>query len=476
MEPLTDTSQVRETGASEPPLSLTTLIAYGAPSLAVGAAGFLLGIYLLKFSTDILLLAPAVMGTIVGLSRLWVAFTDPAAGYWSDRTRTRLGRRRSWILAAALPIALGVFMVWNPPRDLEGTALIVWMAVGMFGLSTALTMFTVPHLSLGAELSKQYHERTKIAGVRQLMALCGSVLGVACFKLMLLSEHGADSAFGQNLIDWFSIPDDPRQMATVLSLGMGALAMAAIVGMVAMTRERSEYQGRPASSPRAALTDVVRNPHARLLLIVFAIHSYGQAAQPILTPYHMQYVIGVPTFAAELILLYMVPSLLSIPFWIRLSRRFGKKHLWLGAMCIHSLSYFFLFFAQEGDVWIIVVSAIVNGIAGGCGSTVSTSIKADVIDWDEYHTGERKEGSYFAVWSFVQKAAFGLMAIVAMSLLQLQGFVPNAEQSEQTRFGLRFIFGVVPGFFYLIGALVFLRFRFNEAEHAEIRAELDARG
>ncbi len=106
---------------------------------------------------------------------------------------------------------------------------------------------------------------------------------------------------------------------------------------------------------------------------------------------------------------------------------------------------------------------------------MATSIKADVIDWDEYRTGERKEGSYFAVWSFVQKAAFGVMAIMAMSLLQLMGFEPNVEQSDGLKFGLRALFGLVPCILYVIGALVFQRFSFNEAEHAAVRAQLDAR-
>jgi GPH family glycoside/pentoside/hexuronide:cation symporter len=103
------------------------------------------------------------------------------------------------------------------------------------------------------------------------------------------------------------------------------------------------------------------------------------------------------------------------------------------------------------------------------------SIQADIIDYDELRTGERKEGAYFAVWNFVRKSAYGVAAMGVGGLLGLVGFEPNAVQSEEARMGMRMLFSFVPGACFLVATLAFSRFRLDEAEHAEIRRQLDAR-
>jgi Na+/melibiose symporter-like transporter len=97
------------------------------------------------------------MGTIFGVSRVWDAISDPLVGYYSDKTQSSLGRRRSWLLLSMLPIAAMFVMVFSPPASLTGAGLVVWMAVGVIGFYSAMTLFMVPHLSMGPELSSDYH-------------------------------------------------------------------------------------------------------------------------------------------------------------------------------------------------------------------------------------------------------------------------------------------------------------------------------
>jgi GPH family glycoside/pentoside/hexuronide:cation symporter len=114
-------------------------------------------------------------------------------------------------------------------------------------------------------------------------------------------------------------------------------------------------------------------------------------------------------------------------------------------------------------------------VGGGCGAVVGPSIQADLIDWDELRTGERKEGAYFALWSFVRKGAFGITAGAAGLALGWTGFVPNAEQPPETLLALRALFGLFPGACFLLGTVLFLRFRFTQDEHAAVQAALAAR-
>ncbi len=144
-------------------------------------------------------------------------------------------------------------------------------------------------------------------------------------------------------------------------------------------------------------------------------------------------------------------------------------------MAAMSLGFGGLFFLGEGDGWLMAALGAVAGTGGSCGSVVGPSIKADVIDFDEYQTGERKEGAYFAVWNFVRKSAVGVTAMLTGFVLQFSGFVPNVDQNEQTQLAIRALFGLFPGSCYLIGTFLFARFSLNEEEHTRIRAELDNR-
>jgi GPH family glycoside/pentoside/hexuronide:cation symporter len=117
----------------------------------------------------------------------------------------------------------------------------------------------------------------------------------------------------------------------------------------------------------------------------------------------------------------------------------------------------------------------VIGVAAGVGAVCAPAIKADIIDFDEYQTGERKEGAYLAVWNFVRKCSGAVTPVLAMGSLQLSGYQPNVEQSELTQWVIRAFFGLFPGICFVAGICIFLRFRFNQREHAAIRSALDAR-
>ena len=210
-------------------------------------------------------------------------------------------------------------------------------------------------------------------------------------------------------------------------------------------------------------------------MFVFGIENFGTAILAVLIAYVMQYVYGLAQYTTAFMLLYFVPAVLFVPVWIRLSRRFGKRNLWVFSMSMMTLAFAGLAFVRAGDVWLVCALGVIAGVGGGCGQVVGPSIQADVIDYDERATGERKEGIYFAAWAFVRKSAFGIATMLVGLLLGAIGFEPNVEQSDATKLGLRTLFGIVPGVCYAVGTLCFLRFRLDEAAHLAIRRELDAR-
>lgn len=442
------------------------VLAYGAPAVGAGYMYLLLGLYVMKFSTDVLLIAPAAMGLIFGFSRIWDAISDPLVGYLSDRTKTRLGRRRSWLIGSIVPISLAFVMVFSPPDALEGGALVAWMAVAIVGFYSAMTMFFVPHLSLGAELSTNYHERSRLFGVRHACYTFGMILSLASFYFLIMAEQQGAGAV--------------RGLAFQLSLGTAVMTGGLIAYAGMQLREPAEYQGRMNQNPFRAFADIWQNPHARLLIIVTFIEHIGSAAIGVLTLYVAQYVVGAPGLAPLFILCYMVPSTISVPMWIPLSRRFGKVRLWMFSMLLTGVSFGAMFAlpflgSLAAKSIYIAVAAAFAGLAAGCGGTLSPSVQGDVIDYDEYMTGERKEGSYFAAWNFVHKGGMGVMLLLTGFVLQFAGFVPNQPQSMDVQVAMVTLYGLFPLVCYLVGALLFSRFALDERAHAEIRRELDRR-
>ncbi|HEM47343.1 MAG TPA: MFS transporter, partial [Alphaproteobacteria bacterium] len=437
-------------------LALGTLVSWGPPIIGLSSALFFLQFFFLNFATDVLLIAPAIVGALFAAGRLWDAVSDPIVGTLSDRTRTRFGRRRPWMLSA-IPLLLGsVWMTWVPPAGLTGTPLVIWVAVALFGFYTAFTMYQIPHLSLGAELSTDHHDRNRVFGVQSAAFSGGMIFAFGAMQVVMNSG-------------------DQRSTAT----GAAVLLCALIAGLLAVpplrVREREEYQATRAAQPLHALRDVLRNPDARRLLMVQFVVMVGISVVGMLSPYLVKYVLKRPDMVGPLPTLFLVFSIGSIPIWVRISRRIGKRAAWTASLVLSGVAFGGVSFAGENDVLLLAVLLPVAGFATGCGGMVAPSMLADVIDGDELATGERKEGAYNAAYGFALKVANAFMILATSLVLQGLGFAPNVEQSDAVKWGLRLLYGALPLVMYMVAASVLRGFRLDEAEHARIRAALDAR-
>ena len=158
-----------------------------------------------------------------------------------------------------------------------------------------------------------------------------------------------------------------------------------------------------------------------------------------------------------------------------LARRIGKRPTWLIGMVVAVVGYVTIFFVGYHDLYLMYFVVTMTGAASACGNVIGPSIQADVVDYDEYVTGERKEGAYFSVFTFLMKSSSGVMIFITGMALSLVGYEPNVEQTELVKFTLRALMSWVSATCFIVGIWIFPRFELTEAEHARIRAELDAR-
>jgi GPH family glycoside/pentoside/hexuronide:cation symporter len=437
-------------------VALSTILSWGAPVVAASGALFFVQFFFLNFATDVLLIAPATVGVIFALGRMWDAVSDPIVGTWSDRTRTALGRRRPWMVAGVPLLVVSLLMTWIPPVSLVGTAQVAWIAASLFGFYTAFTCYMVPHQSLGAELSRDHHDRSRIFGVQSAFFTVGIML-----------------AFGG--MQYVTLAPDPRSAAARLVVGWVVVMAAVLLIPPLLLRERPEHQGRGGQSSFRAMGDVLRSRHARRLLFAQFVQMLGTGVIGILSPYLTIYILRRPELIGPLPAVFVVFSVASIPVWVRLSRRFGKRDAWAASLVGAAVAFSGVFFVGEGDVALIFALLVLAGLSLGAGGVIGPSILADVIDADELASGERKEGAYSAAWGFAIKSSNALVILFTSVALQLSGFVPNVEQSETTLLALRLLYAGMPLVMFLAAAQVLRGFGLDEAEHSRIRAELDRR-
>jgi MFS family permease len=285
---------------------LRTLLAYGGPMFGVAYLLFFVQFYFLQFATDVLLLAPSAVGAVFAAAKLWDAFSNPLAGSWSDRTRTRLGRRRPFLWGALPLLIVGFAMLWTPPAALAGTTLVLWCAGALFVFFLGFALYTIPHMALGAELTQDGHERTRLFGARQISFTIGMLLAFPAMQYAMNAQ-------------------DPRAAAASLALPTALLA-ALVLTLVPLTvKERSDAQVAGGRGLFSGLRDVWANTPARIVLVVWLIENAGVGAVGTLAPYLAKYVLQRQDVVGLLPAAYVLSGIAAIPLWVRLSRRHAAR-------------------------------------------------------------------------------------------------------------------------------------------------------
>lgn len=449
------------TKEQDKPLSLGVKVSYGAGDLASQFVWSLIGSYLMIFYTDVAMLPAAAISMIFLFARVWDAINDPLMGAIAERTRTKYGRFRPYLLYGA-PLLVIVYILCFMAPNFNGnmTLKIAYAAVTYIALGMLYTAVNLPYGALMTVMSKNSEERSDLSTFRMLGSNIGSlILSAISLPLILFFGHGDQSKpIGYTM--------------TAVILGVIALPLFYLVFFnckEVVTVKKTENKIPIIQSFKACIN--------RPFLCLFALNSLalvGKFGQAGVAMYYYRYVMQRSDLAALLMVLLNGSTAVGIFLFARLSKHFGKKPTTIVSFLLAGVFQMAIYFVDYKNVVMIMILTVCSGITR-FGLPVATAMLADVIDYVEDEKGIRADGTAYSVYSFGTKLSSALVGTVGVLLLTKVGYVANAVQTASAMNGINIVVNILPGACWLLALIPLFLYNLDEKKCAEIREHLDAR-
>lgn len=422
---------------------------------------------------DTLGLDPVLIGWVIAICRLWDAVTDPFMGNVTDNTRSRFGRRRPWIALGALLCAISFIVVWWFPSGQSGNFYFVWLLVSSLVFYVAFTIYSVPYIALGMELSPDYHERSSVMAIRTVLQQVGFFAISSLYWLTSLDRF-EDRAEGMK---WNS-------------LWVGALIFVVIMIPALFSKEHPSLIGKEGRDlKKTPLWHSVKEtlscwPFLNLALItvvsLLGLMMVGSLGYYV-TIYHMY---GGDKGGASgklmTIVNYTIPisTVFAVPLLQKISTFWGKRTTMIFAFSIALIGTLLKWpcYTPENP-YLSIIPSILLGIGSAAAYVFVNAMIPEAVDADELKTGERREGMFSAVYSWTFKIGAAIALLMAGYVLAGTGFDANLEglQSETTIFWMRVCFTFIPAVALAGAILLAFYYPITEAKAYEIREELERR-
>jgi GPH family glycoside/pentoside/hexuronide:cation symporter len=437
-------------------LSRKTKVFYGIGDLGNAVVNSAIQFFLMKFYTDGALILPALAGNALLIGKIWDAINDPLFGWLTDKTKSRFGKRRVFMLFGAIPLAIAIALLWFvPPANRVWT--FVWIAATFILFDTVWTLTNVPYYALTSELTDDYDERSSLTTYRMVMAvpayLVGAALTPAIVGLFALQRTGY--AF--------------------IGILYGVLAAAALLISAAGFRERQKVSEiKPEASPFKSLWVALRNKPFVWLCLTYFIINISFAFIKILMAYYIEYQLLMKAQTSLVMGLMLICVTASLPFWQWVSRKMDKGPAYALGMAFGALAVILTFFLPQQTTGLIYLIAVLAGFGFSAQWIFPWAMVADVGDYDRAETGQQRSGMYYGVWGLATKISEALALAAVGWILTGFGYVPNVEQTAHALLGIRLFFGLIPAVIIFASLPLLFKYPITRQSHAKVRARLDA--
>ncbi|MBO9584105.1 MAG: MFS transporter [Flavobacterium sp.] len=452
-------------------ISLKEKIGYGLGDAASSMFWKIFSMYLLFFYTDVFGLAPAVVGTMFLITRIWDSCFDPIVGILADRTKSKWGKFRPYLLWVAIPFAvIGVLTFYTPDFDEKGKIIYAYVTYSL--MMMIYSLINVPYASLLGVMSSDRKERNTLSSYRMVFAFGGSLLALWLIEPLV-------NYFGGNL------NSKTGWLATIAVFGV--ITTTFFWACFLFTKERIKPIGNEQNNLKADLKDLLKNKPWWILLgagigaLVFNSIRDGAAVY-----YFKYYVSSSINFDFSLfgtdfhmtptsiyLVLGQAANIIGVIIATPIANKIGKKKTFFGAMALAAiLSLVFYLFGKE-DVFLIMSFQVLISICAGCIFPLIWSMYADSADYSEWKQGRRATGLVFSASSMSQKFGWTIGGAGAGWLLGYYGFQANVEQTATAQNGIQLMLSILPAIAAAISVAFILFYPLSEEKLQIIEQDLN---
>lgn len=440
-------------------LSFWTKVIYGTGDFGFSLNNSIISAYFTIYMMDVIGLSPALVAIILFVGRSWDYINDPIIGHLSDRTRTRWGRRRPFLLFGAIPFGLSFILLWLSP-NLSETGLVIYYSLGYIVYEALATTVYMPYFSLTPELSDDYDERTQLTSFRMFFNILGS-LTAYIFPMLVIGSM---------------VPENTKRVLLMGAIA-GAVAATPLLLVFLGTREKKEYmvEKRPKLIP--SLKAALKNRP-----FVFAAGIYLLTWMTIVVLetnllIYIKYIIQREGQSTIIMASIFVTAILALPIWNWAAKHWNKRLAYIIGVAFWAVVMMVLILVTpETPFWLIIALCVMAGIGVSAAQVLPWSIIPDAIEWDEWKTFERHEGMFYSLITLLGKVANSIAVPLSLMVLELTGYQSGGGvQPDSALLGIRLVIGPLPAIL-LTGGIVFaLFYPLSREQHHKIVEELRVR-
>ncbi len=436
-------------------LRLSTKIFYLFGDIGVSTCLSTVAFFMLFFFTDVAHLDPALVGTVLLVGKLWDAVNDPLFGWISDRTQSRFGKRRVYLLFGTVPFGISFVLLWMIPTGASNALAIVWLLGTFFLFYSFITVVSVSYYAMTPELTRDYDERTSLTTFRMIGGSAGYMAGAALPPLIA-------GLFVTEQIGW-------RMMGLFLG---GFTILCVFITAFGVKMDREMESPPSAMPPIKSILSCFKNRPYNYILIQGSITGMSFMLIMSYMSFYLTYQLDMREQIPPIMALYIGTIALFLFFWKWLSDRWAKGPTYALGLFIAFGTLALSFFLPRGQTNLIYVILFISAFGMSAQWVLPWSILPDVVEYDELMTGERREGMYYGLRGLLGKISDAVGIFVGGWVLKLFAFVPESVQTSETLFGIRLFFGPIPALLIFISLPLLIWFPINRQKHAETLEKL----
>ena len=459
---------------SAQPVKRNTILSYGGLSTPLAMIGYPIAIWLIPFYSEVVGIELYVLANILLLARFTDVITDPILGQLGDSTKTVIGRRKPWIILGVPLMMFAIYKLFIPGAEVSIMYFVIWMMLMYLGS----TIIGIPYGAWGAEISPDYHQRSRIVSGREGWTLIGLLISALIPLAIEVSGNGLSVRESVNrmlqAVFLFQDFSTSGKMRDILGyMGMGIILLLPLFAALAIWKVPDPMPKVEKKIPlKEGLKYAAENPLlVRILLIIFLVIA-GESFRNTLSLWFVRDVIGIETVGASYAR-YFIAGFIAIPFWLWLGKTIGKHKAFCITLIGTGTVSFLCFFLENGDIKYFHILFLLKGACFGGLQFLPASMLADVVDLDSLKTGGRRAGTFFALNGMIAKVSSMLAVWAAARLIDAFGFVPGTENSDSAMMALRVFYCIGCAAFFLPALFLTWFYPLTKEKHIQLRKDLE---